>query len=245
MTSEIQKTEAETDRAYAAARDFEYDPLTTAWGGIVLAGGFFPVIVFLSATCFFAFSQGIVVFLQELQPETVIVIPGLAAAFCIGLVYAVIMSIPAFLLLQLFRLLTNWMLTDRGACGVFGGLTGFLCAKGCGTLPPLGWSEFHLQHILIVAAATSLGHFGAVYIGFLHRQKTSFPFLAPLLDPNKRISIKFLMLVTVAIAIMVVAFKAIGPPGLVVGIYCAGYSIFQIAALLLERYILKSFFISA
>jgi hypothetical protein len=239
MNSDLQQIEAETDRAYAAASDVEYDPLTTAWGGIVLAGGFFPVIVFLVVVTYFAFSQGLTVSLQQLQPEIVVVIPGLAAAFCIGLVYAAIMSIPAILLLQLFRLLTNWMLTNRGACGVFGGLTGFLCSTGCGSFAILGPGGYDLRHLVIISTATAIGHLGAVLAGFLHRRQTSFPFYSPLLDPNKRVSIKFIMRVTVGIAILVVGFKAMGPTGLVMGIGWSSYAVFQIALLLLESRVVK------
>lgn len=240
MQPDLRPIDVQTDQAYADANDDEYDPLTTSWSGIVLAGGFLPVVVFMAFVTVQFFSQGIVEFFWQLRPEHIGFIPALAAAFCVGSIYASIMSMPAFVLLQLFRFFTGWLLTTRGACGVFGGLTGFLCTTGCGLVSPTALGTANLYHAGLIIVAVALGHFGAIYMGFLHRQKSLFPFAGPFIDSKKRISIKFLMLMTVGFAIFVVGCKSTGPGGLEIGICWSCYAVFQFLLLLFESCVCKA-----
>jgi hypothetical protein len=209
--------------------------LGQAWLGTIIAGGLYPWVI-----------SGLMLVIVGIQYRfdeidviegLVSAIPFLATTFFVGMIYAMIMTVPAYGLLQFFRICTQSTLTKRGTAGVFGGLTGFLCTTGGGLLL-LPTDNIDVSGALFyggaVAIAVSLGHLGAITICYLRRDRLS-RFYDPFLVPGRQVSIKLLMGVTFGFALFIAACKAAGPTGLLIGIMWSLYVAFQTLLLLLEN----------
>lgn len=209
-------------------------PLGSAWLGIVFAGGLYPLIVLTIGAIVAVLFDGQRIFTPGWFPDALFF---LFAVYMAGLFYAIAGSIPAYCLLQFCRFFTHWVLTERGACGVYGGLTGFLCMTGGGLYflnSPILPEEIPVVFLSLVAGAVALGHLGGIHRCYLKRRSKDW-FKAPFFDPNQRISLKFFMGLTVTVGIFVACCKAAGESGLSIGIAWAMYGLLQIFLLFVEH----------
>jgi hypothetical protein len=208
-------------------------PLGSAWLGIVFAGGCFPLVVLTVGVIVSWFWGDTRIFTPGWFPDALFF---LFFTFLSGSFYAMAGSIPAYCLLQFGRFCTHWILTQRGACGVYGGLTGFLCTTGGGLYfpqPTISLEEI-ASYICLVAIAITLGHLGGIHSCYMKRGNRNW-FKSPFFDPSKRISLKFLMGLTAAVALFVAACKAVGETGLSIGIAWSMYGLLQTLLLVVEH----------
>ena len=86
-----------------------------------------------------------------------------------GLIYGIIVSLLALLLKKFLCRILIGILSDRGASGIYGGLTGFLCVSGgglyyCGGIGFSGkWFPLVVFGSLL---AITMGHGGAILAGY-------------------------------------------------------------------------------
>ena len=203
-----------------AFREITLDPkpLVNVWSGIVLAATCYPVVlVGLVSAVYTVSGSGP----SSLSYLGVLLLFALASQI-IGLLYGIFMSGPAFVLAQVLRWSLKGIISGRGASGIFGGMTGFLCVSGGGLfytsgMPPLhawqAWGPVFLTSLLAVV----MGYVGAIWMGY-RKQTVGFPFFEPIFSFEKQITIAYLMKLTFVVAAISVVFKAAGPAGLGIGI---------------------------
>lgn len=211
-------------------------PTAIAWYGIVLAAGLYPIVVVVGVLIFEGFRLGI-----PNGPEVIFwMLCGLLFSFTVGSILGIIMTIPAYLLLQLFGWISGDVISSRGASGVYGGLTGFLASTGGGSsfigLTYLRYDdrEFWFFCLLLPLLAIVMGYVGAIWAGYRNRNQ-GFPFFEPLFVVEQQFTIWFLMKLTTIVAVLVVLCKAAGEPGLHVGIAWAAYCVVQTLLLLCDH----------
>ncbi len=210
-------------------------PLTVAWYGIVFAVGCYPIVLSILMFAYWWPATGFSIF--PIDPEVIIAVPCcLVIGFSVAMIYGVVMSIPAYLLLRLVNWIFRGPISSRAASGIFGGLTGFFCLTGGGLSFVIAGESLHgdleeLYFLLFTAIlAVVVGHLGAVWAGYRNRNR-GFPFFDPLVSADQKITIKFLMKITTIVAVVVVICKAIGPAGLYVGVAWLAYLVVQIVLL--------------
>ena len=234
--------DSEAERTHRTARSSLGMPrlqLFSVWYGIVLAAGCFPCVLMLitlaRSTVTFDFPRSL--------PETLISIPFIFAisipAGIAGLIWGSVISLPAYLLTQWLGWILKGILSDRGAIGIFGGLTGFLCTTGGGLIfADAGPAPFDFWFLPLLAIA--MGHLGATWACYSERNRKPYvDFFEPILSLEKQITIGFLMKLTVAVALLVVILKAAGTAGLNIGIAWGFYIVVQACLLFCDHLITR------
>ena len=202
--------------------------LGLVWSGIVLAAACYPIVVGTGLTVWLTLLFGLVpVSLEGILSLAFFLFIG----FVVGLIYGIIMSVPAYFLTQSLSWSLQGVISERGASGIYGGMTGFLCVSGGGlffvdAVPYLGgWNEW-LPQLLVLMLAVVMGHSGAILVGY-RKRKAGFPFFMPIFSFEKQVTISYLMKLTFLIAAVSVILKAAGPAGLCIGIAWLLYAITQ------------------
>ena len=203
------------------------------WSGIVFAAAFYPFVL-----------AAIVIgwmLLLDINPEQIgtmiVVLPlGLMA----GTFYGIIMSIPAFLLTQLLCWSLNGVVSERGASGIYGGMTGFLCISGGGLFLTNEMPSFHeweiwVPWIFAYLLAIVMGYGGAIWFGYKKRHK-GFPFFEPIFSFGKQITISYLMKLTFIVAASSIILKATNGSFYIV-IAWSSYFIVQILLLVCDHWV--------
>lgn len=214
--------------------------LGIAWSGIVLAAACYPIVVEFIQLGWMTIAYGS----GSFSPDMLGRMLGLSMVSLItGLVYGIIMSIPAFLFTVLLSMSFRGIVSDRGASGIYGGMTGFLCTSWGGLLTfilvdgPPGY-EGLLFLVPVSILAVVMGHVGAILAGY-RRRHDGFPFFNPIFSFEKQITIGYLMKLTVLVAVLVIAFKAAGSAGLCIGITWLVYLLVQMLLLIVEHWITR------
>jgi len=201
------------------------------WFGIAISAGCYPLVI---GAILFVWS--IVAF--GLNGSALELIGGLICfvviGFGAGMMYGVIMALPAYLLTRLLRWSSGGVISDRGASGIFGGMTGFLYSTG-GSLPFMqpvprlkGW-ELQVFILLLFSStllAIVMGYLGAIWAGYRNRDD-GFPFFEPIISVERKFTIGFMMKLTAVVAVLAIVCKAIGTVGLYVGIAWVAYFVVQ------------------
>ena len=214
----------------------EATPLGFAWVGIMIAAGCYPIVVGVILVVWnLPFSLPV---RDCLELMTGIIVYGLFSVG-IGLLYGFLMSGPAFILTQILRWSLNGIISSRGAIGVYGGMTGFLCIStvlllsgGVSIYAESGWFYSLLAALLAIA----MGYLGAIWFGYLKRNH-GFPFFEPLFSLEKQITIGYLMKLTFVVAVSVIIFRAMGPVGPYIAVASSVYVIAQILLLVCDHWI--------
>ena len=207
-------------------------PLGIAWFGVVLAAACYPIVVAGFMLVHALLTNG----LLRLPAEVI----GMGAMFLvfgcmIALTYGAIMAVPAFFLTRVLSYGLKGMISERGASGIFGGLTGFLCASGGGFFWMdrmsnfRSWEDWSFFAIFPLTASV-MGYAGAIWAGYLKRND-GFPFFEPIFVVKKQITIRYLMKLTFAVAVLAVVFKAAGASGGIIGITWMAYLLVQVLLL--------------
>ena len=220
MTKEQDRvTESESLRALPPP------PLAVAWSGIVQASGCFPIVLGGIVVFCFAFAKGFQDVSTDLLRSLIFVIPS----FIAGASFGILLSIPAFFLTQFLRWSLSGIVSERGASGIYGGMTGFVCFSWSGvffTLPFsrdwVGWVQF----ILVLQLAVVMGYAGAIWAGY-RKRNAGFPFYEPIFSQEKQITIGVLMKLTLIAAALSAISKAAGSDGWCIGIASAVYLLLQ------------------
>ena len=230
------------DRKYLV--NFKSDPemsLTAfgiAWPGVVLAAGCYPVVLAVTWGFWSLLSTGFDG-LRFTEVGLVVCLSIISIVF--GLISGAIMSVPAFLLTQALCWSLNGIVSTRGAIGIFGGMTGFLVISGGGfyfndaLMSDLSWEMYAVQ-VLVVLLAIALGYLGAILAGYLCRFD-GFPFFEPFTNSNKKITISFLLKLTVVVAVLAIIFKATHGLSPYIGIAWLVYLLAQTVLLVCDRWI--------
>ena len=210
--------------------------MTISWCGIVIAAGSYPIVMGAFFFGFLFFTDGIPLNSEMIFSVFFYVVIG----SLLGAIYGMVMSIPAYLLLQVFGWIAGGAITERGASGVFGGLTGFLASTSV-SLFIFGheWIMFPVEVITFmgttVPLAIAMGYLGAIGAGYRYRFD-GYPFYDSPFAMNKQFSIWSMLKLTVLVAVSTVIFKAVGPLGLSLGIALAGYGVLQLFLLLCDHW---------
>ena len=167
----------------------------------------------------------------------------LMICFAVGLIYGIIMSIPAFFPTQLLRWILKGIVSDRGVSGIYGGMTGFLCVSGGGLfvatgMPSMQNWQMWLPLVLAMLLAVVMGYVGAILVGYRKRDD-GFPFYEPIFSFEKQISIGYMMKLTFIVAAVVAILKAAGVAGLYIGITWAVYLLTQTLLLVCDHWITR------
>ena len=211
-------------------------PLGIAWFGIVLAAACYPIVITIISVVYSMVAYGVV----RLPVHVIgMAVMFLTISFIIGMIYGAVMAVPAFLLTRLLSWSLQGMVSDRGASGIFGGLTGFLSISGCGLFFVDGTSTFRsweqwLFFVSMPVAAIVMGYVGAIWAGYLKRNE-GFPFYEPIFSLEKQITILYLMQLTLVVAVLAVGFKAAGAGGVNVGTAWLIYLLLQILLLVCDH----------
>ena len=210
------------------------------WFGIVLAMGYFPIVLGGAVMIYMMLTYG--VGNVPLFSIVGVLIFGVLSFF-VGGTYGIIMSIPAFVLMQFLRWSLKGIVSDRGMSGAYGGMTGFLCISGGGLfltdgLPQLWDWEAWLLLVSASLLAVAMGHAGAIWYGYRHRN-LGFPFIEPIFSFEKRITIGYLMKLTFVFAVITVVLKAAGMAGLYFGIAWMFYLLWQTVLLACDQCITR------
>ena len=220
--------------------EFNLGPLDMVWFGVVLAAAFYPTVigalVLLFSTLAFGFAG---VSLDAILMAAVFVM----FSFVVGLIYGALMSIPAFFLTQLLRWSFKGIISERGICGAYGGMTGFLCTSGGGLfitngMPPLQDWEQWTTAILVSLLAVVMGYAGAVWFGYRKRNK-GFPFFEPIFSFEKQITIGYLMKLTFIVAALCVGLKSAGMAGFYIGFAWSLYLLAQTLLLVCDHWLTR------
>ena len=159
-----------------------------------------------------------------------------------GLIYGIIMTIPAYGLTQLLRWRLKGVISDRGVSGIFGGMTGFLCISGGGLYLVSLMNYFDIWDLLVYSSAILLavvvGYLGAILAGY-RRRNEGFPFFEPIFLVKKQITISSLMKLTLIVAVLVVVFKATGIISLYIGGLWLAYLLVQTLLLVVDNWIMR------
>ena len=207
-------------------------PLLIAWYGIVFAAGCYPIVLSILVFAYWRPDLGF-----STYAEMIIAVPcGLVIWFSLAMIYGIVMSIPAYLMLKFFGWILKAPVSSRAASGIYGGLTGFMCLTGGGlflaiTELPSGDDLEGLYFLIFtVVLAVVVGHLGAVWAGYRYRNQ-GFPFFDSIIPTNQKITIGFLMKLTAVVAVAATMCKAIGLAGLYVGIIWMAYFAVQLILL--------------
>lgn len=167
-------------------------PLLIAWYGIVFAAGCYPIVLSILVFACWRPDLGF-----STYAEMIIAVPcGLVIGFSLAMIYGIVMSIPAYLLLKFFGWILKAPISSRAMSGIYGGLTGFMCVTGGGLflaiteLPPGDDLEGLYFSIFTVVLAVVVGHLGAVWAGYRYRNQ-GFPFFDSIIPTNQKITIGF------------------------------------------------------
>ena len=212
-------------------------PLGIVWPGILFAAGYYPIVIGGCMMVSWAWKDG----LRGLAVDGAIAIFGIfLLSFVLGVIYALIMTIPAFYLTQGLRWSLQGIVSGRGASGIYGGMTGFLCTSGgglflIGGVPPLrNWTP----SILAMLLAVVMGYVGAIWIGYQKRTE-GYPFFEPIFSNKKQIAISFLLKLTFVIALVSVVLKAAGAAGFYIGTAWLVYLLTQTLLLVCDFWITR------
>ena len=220
----------EYDWKTESVRQMPRTPMVISWYGIVLALGCYPIVMGACMVALAMFTHGV-----SFNPEMI----GAAAfyvviGFPVGAICGIVMTIPAYLLLQVIGWISGGTISCRGASGVFGGLTGFLVSAGGGLFFINPWMNA-IQVLVFMGTASLLaivmGYFGAIWAGYRYRLD-GYPFYDSLFAVDKQFSIWSMLKLTTLIAVVTVILKAVGPLGLNLGIAWAVYGVLQVLLLL-------------
>ena len=212
-------------------------PFGFAWYGILIAAFCYPIVLGIVTACLL-FADSTADPLLSIMMFAMLIGSPFAA-----LVYGVLMSIPAFCLTWLLSWGSKGIVSERGASGIFGGLTGFLCVFYGGffevekmqSLQSLeSWFFFAGPPLLGVI----MGHAGAVAVGYLKRND-GFPFFEPMFCFKKQFTIGYMLILTLIVAVLVIAFKAVGADGVNVGIAWSAYLLVQTLLLVCDYLITR------
>ena len=208
-------------------------PLLSVWYGILIAVGCFPIVLtLLVSTLIFGLLKAMG------NPISIL----LVIITCMALV--AMMSLPAYLLTRLLSLGLGGIFSDRGAIGIYGGMTGFLSTTGGGLAftagPPSVRQEEDLAFLLVTTLAILMGYLGAIGACYWNR-KTSIDFFEPILSREKQITISFLMKLTAIIAVLAVILKTMGNAALYMGSGWTFYFVLQACLLFCDHWITGRF----
>ena len=207
-------------------------PLLIAWYGIVFAAGCYPIVLSILVFAYWRPDLGFSTYAEMI----IAVLCGLVIWFSLAMIYGIVMSIPAYLMLKFFGWILKAPVSSRAASGIYGGLTGFMCLTGGGlflaiTELPSGDDLEGLYFLIFtVVLAVVVGHLGAVWAGYRYRNQ-GFPFFDSIIPTNQKITIGFLMKLTAVVAVAATMCKAIGLAGLYVGIIWMAYFAVQLILL--------------
>jgi len=219
----------EYDWRTESVRQMPRTPMAISWYGIVLAMGCYPIVIAVIVVVALIFIHGI-----SFQPEMIVgAIVFVVVGFPVGAILGAIMAVPAYLLLQVVGWVSGGAISSRGASGVFGGLTGFLCSTGSGLFIIYSWGSLTELIVTVVASllAIVMGYFGAIGVGYRYRSE-GYPFFESLFAVNKQFSIWSMLKLTTLVAVLSVICKAAGPVGFSLGIAWAAYTVVQVLLLL-------------
>ena len=213
-------------------------PLGMVWPGIVFSLGCLPVVIGIVTATYLVFFSGF----QQFPANNLATAFASAFAFAffgffVAIILAIVLSVPAFLLTQLLCWGFSGNISTRGAVGIFGGMTGFLCIfvvsffNGNGIPGDLEVQEL-VFGCLILAGAAAVGHFGAFWAGFLGRFD-GFPFFEPVIYLKKRVTIRFFFRLTVLVAALAIIFKQ---AGLYIAILWSVYLLVQLLLLVCDHW---------
>ena len=223
----------EYDWRNESASQMPRTPMVISWCGIVFAMGCYPIVLGALIAAFSFFAHGIQFELEMIFGAILFAI----FSFLVGATYGMIMTIPAYLLLQVIGWISGGAISGRGASGIFGGLTGFLVSTGGGLfiagLPEYDWRVITFMGTAALLAI-AMGYLGAIGAGYRYRLD-GFPFYDSLFTADKQFSIWFLLKLTTLVAVFSVICKAAGPAGLCLGIAWAAYAVFQTLLLLCDH----------
>ncbi len=214
----------------------EPKPIVISWGGIVIAAGCYPIVMG-------AFFFGSLFFTDEIPFNSEMIFSAIfyvLVGSLLGVVYGMVMSIPAYLLLRVFGWIAGGAISGRGTSGVFGGLTGFL-ASTSGSLFVFGheWTMYPMKVTTFMGTtalvAIVMGYFGAIGAGYRYRFD-GFPFYDSPFTTSIQFSIGSMLKLTMLIAVSTVIFKVAGPMGLSLAIAWAGYGVLQLLLMLCDHW---------
>ena len=207
--------------------------LAIAWSGIVIAAACFPNVIITLELIRMTIVHGFEEFpLNELH----FVVVSMVANFFIGLIYGMIMSIPAFILTQILRWSLKGIVSDRGISGIYGGMTGFLCLTWGGWLSVLLLPHANFVELIVISVlAVVIGYVGAILAGY-RKRNVYFPFYQPIFTFEKQITIGYLMKLTLIVAAFSVVIKAVGMTGLYIGIAWLAYLLAQTILLVCDHW---------
>jgi hypothetical protein len=228
----------EFDWESESVREIRPTPLGTASRGIVLAAGCYPIAQGFFIIVWESLSNKFTGFHPEMLGLLAIQI---VLMFLTGMMYGFFILFPAYLLTELIGWSLGDIISSRGACGVYGGLTGFLCVTGGGTffpnrLPTPLDSELLVFLLLASLLAVVMGHIGAIWWGY-RKRNDGFPFFDPIISVDHKITIGVLMKLTFVVAILAMIFKAVGEKGLFVAIAWIVYFCAQGLLLVCDRWV--------
>ena len=221
----------EYDWKTESTRQFPRTPMAISWYGIVLAMGCYPIVMGALIVAIAIFTHGF----ASLSPEMILgAILYVVIGFPGGAICGMVMTIPAYLLLQVIGWISGGSISVRGASGVFGGLTGFLCSTGGGLFFIGPWMDY--MQVLIIMGTGSLlaivmGYFGAIGVGYRYRFD-GYPFCDSLFVVDQHFSIWSMLKLTTWIVVLTVTLKAAGLVGLHLGIAWAVYGVLQVLLVL-------------
>ena len=221
----------EYDWKTESVRQMPRTPMAISWYGIVLAMGCYPIVMGAFVIAFAIFTNGMIPLNAAMILGAILYV---VISFPVGAICGMVMTIPAYLLLQVIGWISGGTISGRGASGVFGGLTGFLFSTGGGLFFIYPWMDA-IQVLAYMGTASLLaivmGYFGAIGVGYRYRFD-GYPFFDSLFAVDRNFSIWSLLKLTTLVAVLTVVLKALGPLGLSLGIAWAVYGVVQVLLLL-------------
>ena len=221
----------EYDWKTESVRQMPRTPMAISWYGIVLAMGCYPIVMGAFVIAFAIFTNGMIPLNAAMILGAILYV---VISFPVGAICGMVMTIPAYLLLQVIGWISGGTISGRGASGVFGGLTGFLFSTGGGLFFIYPWVD-NMQVLVIMEVGSLLaivmGYFGAIGVGYRYRFD-GYPFFDSLFAVDRNFSIWSLLKLTTLVAVLTVVLKALGPLGLSLGIAWAVYGVLQVLLLL-------------
>ena len=221
----------EYDWKTESVRQMPRTPMAISWYGIVLAMGCYPIVMGAFVIAFAIFTNGMIPLNAAMILGAILYV---VISFPVGAICGMVMTIPAYLLLQVIGWISGGTISGRGASGFFGGLTGFLFSTGGGLFFIYPWVD-NMQVLVIMEVGSLLaivmGYFGAIGVGYRYRFD-GYPFFDSLFAVDRNFSIWSLLKLTTLVAVLTVVLKALGPLGLSLGIAWAVYGVVQVLLLL-------------
>ena len=225
----------EYDWKTESVRQMPRTPMAISWYGIVLAMGCYPIVMGAFVIAFAIFTNGMIPLNAAMILGAILYV---VISFPVGAICGMVMTIPAYLLLQVIGWISGGTISGRGASGVFGGLTGFLFSTGGGLFFIYPWVD-NMQVLVIMEVGSLLaivmGYFGAIGVGYRYRFD-GYPFFDSLFAVDRNFSIWSLLKLTTLVAVLTVVLKALGPLGLSLGIAWAVYGVLQVLLVLSDHW---------